>query len=119
MNLYEKRDERNGYFITKDDFIKDSNGIQITDVDSYGMTETEVRSKSLLNRNAEGKYKFSHKSIFEYFTKELIQNSKFLSTFDFDGMDAAEMFLDELIEPFRMGKLGGSFPPLFFFLKFF
>jgi len=107
-NLYEKRDERGGYFISKDDFIKDATDLQISDVDDYGMTETEVRSKSLLNRNAEGKYKFSHKSIFEYFlAKELIQNGKFLSTFDFDGMSAAEMFLDEMIAPFR--KLYGAY----------
>jgi hypothetical protein len=113
-NLYEKRDERGGYFITKDDFIKDTNGLQITDVDNYGMTETEVRSKSLLNRNAEGKYKFSHKSILEYFlAKELIQNGKFLSTFDFDGMSVTEMFLNEMIEPFR--KVKGEFSTLNFF----
>lgn len=106
INLYEKREERGGYFITKDDFIKNADRLQITDVDNYEMTETEVRSKSLLNRNAEGKYKFSHKSIFEYFlAKELIQNGKLLSTFDFDGMSATEMFLDEMLEPFR--KLTG------------
>ena len=111
VNLYEKSDERGGYFITKDDFIKDTNGLQITDVDNYGMTETEVRGKSLLNRNAEGKYKFSHKSILEYFlAKELIQNGKFLSTFDFDVMSAAEMFLDEMIDPFK--KLKGDFTAL-------
>lgn len=105
INLYEKRVERNGYFITKDDFIKDSDGFQITDLDNYGMTETEVRSKSLLNRNAEGKYKFSHKSIFEYFlSKELIQNGKLFSTFDFDGMSATEMFLDEMIIPYKNFK---------------
>lgn len=102
INLYEKSDERGGYFITKDDFIKGTDGFQITEVVDYGMTETEIRSKSLLNRNAEGKYKFSHKSILEYFlARELIQNGKFLSNFDFDGMDAAEMFLDEMLEPLR------------------
>jgi hypothetical protein len=111
VNLYEKREERGGYFITKDDFIKDSNGLQITDIDNYKMTETEVRSKSLLNRDAEGKYKFSHKSILEYFlAKELIKNSKFLNIFDFDGMSTVEMFLDEKIEPIK--KLGGVFTSL-------
>ncbi len=108
VNLYEKRGERSGYFITKNDFIKGSEGLQITDVDSYEMTETEVRSRSLLNRDAEGKYKFSHKSIFEYFlVKELIQNNNFFSIFDFEGMSAAEKFLDEFVELFR--RLKGTY----------
>lgn len=107
-NIYEKRKERGGLFITKKDFIKDTPEFQITDLDIYGMTETEVRSKSLLNRNAEGQYKFSHKSILEYFLgKELFQTTDFLSIFDFDGMSATEMFLDEMVSPFR--KLNCSY----------
>lgn len=108
LNLYEKREERSGYFITKNDFIKDTGSFQITDVDNYGMTETEVRSKSLLNRDAEGKYKFSHKSILEYFlAKKLIQDGKLHSKFNFEGMSATVMFLDEMIKPFR--NLKGNF----------
>lgn len=108
INLYEKKDERGGYFITRNYFVKNTNGLQITDVDDYGMTETEIRSKSLLNRNAEGKYKFSHKSILEYFlAKELTQNGRFLYTFDFDGMNIAETFVDEMIEPLK--RLRGAF----------
>lgn len=108
INLYENREERGGYFITRNDFIKDTNGLQITDIDDYRLSETEIRSKSLLNRDAEGKYKFSHKSILEYFlARELNQNGRFLSTFEFEGMSAAEMFLNELIEPIK--KLKGIY----------
>lgn len=117
INLYQKRDERSGYFITKTDIIAGTGKFQITDIDSDGMGETEVRSKSLLNRDAEGKYKFSHKSILEYFlAKELTQNLDFLSTFDFEGMSAAEGFLNEMMEPFKTIKGGfittGIYRPL-------
>jgi hypothetical protein len=108
VNLYEKRGEREGYFITKADIIADTGGFQITDVDNDSLGETEVRSKSLLNRDAEGKYKFSHKSILEYFlAKELTKRKELLSTFDFEGMSATKMFVDELLDPLR--KVPGFF----------
>ena len=108
VNLYQKREERGGYYITKTDIIAGTGKFQITDIDSDGMGETEVRSKSLLNRDAEGKYKFSHKSILEYFlAKELNENGRWLTDFDFEGMSAVEMFLEEMIDSIK--KLRGNF----------
>ena len=43
------------------------------------LSKVEMTSKSLLNRTSEGLYKFSHKSILEYFLSlEGYQNPKFI-----------------------------------------
>lgn len=96
INLYEKRRERNGYFITKNEKLVST--LQLTEFENYTDSEKELRSKSLLNRNAQGQYKFSHKSILEYFlAKKMIEDNSFSSTFDFDGMSAAKNFYYEML----------------------
>lgn len=98
VDLYINRKKRGGYFISKDEKIDVDFGMQINDLENdYSMTETEKKSKSLLNRNSNGLYKFSHKSIFEYFLAlRLINNIRFYSKFQFDGMDAAKNFFNEM-----------------------
>jgi len=57
----------------------------------------EMKSKSLLNRNVIGEYKFSHKSILEYLlAKECMLNDGFGSNFNFQGFDQAQKFVAEL-----------------------
>lgn len=108
INLYEKREARGGFFISKEELIKNPDGLQISDIEADYLTEIEIRSKSLLSRKANGKYKFSHKSILEYFlAKELIKNDEFRSTFEFNGKSEAEIFLNEIVASFR--ELSGSF----------
>jgi hypothetical protein len=98
-NLYLNRNERGGYFIPAGTTIPNAEGMQIADIEEdYSLSNTEKRSKSLLARDAEGRYKFSHKSILEYFLAEaLLSNTKLLYAFDFDGMDVTKKFLSELI----------------------
>jgi hypothetical protein len=109
VDLYCKREERGGYFIDRNELVKNPTEFKnIAAIDEAEMGETEIRSKSLLNRDAEGRYKFSHKSVMEYFLAcELMTNPPLLRNFDFDGMSAAENFVTEKIAPFR--KLGGRF----------
>ncbi len=52
--------ETNGLYIPFDEVEKLSNKFNID------LNKIELKSRSLLNRNAEGKYKFSHKSIYEF-----------------------------------------------------
>ncbi|PYS98394.1 MAG: hypothetical protein DMF63_16040 [Acidobacteria bacterium] len=107
VNLYLKREERGGYFVRRDELIQNPTELKnIADMEGPGMAEAEIRSKSLLNRDAEGRYKFSHKSIMEYFLAcELMENHRLLRTFEFDGMSATEAFISEKLEPLR--NLGG------------
>lgn len=66
------------------------------------LSEVEMTSKSLLNRNSSGKHKFSHKSIFEFFlAKEYMINEEFKSIIlglDERVFDQARMFIAELSE---------------------
>ena len=62
------------------------------------LSEMEMKSRSLLNRNAHGEYKFSHKSILEYFLAvELFINQRFGQHFNFEEMKQAEIFYTELL----------------------
>jgi len=56
-----------------------------------------MKVRSLLNRNPEGDYKFSHKSILEFFlAKEIYKDQSFKKLFDEEGMDMTMNFYDEL-----------------------
>lgn len=57
------------------------------------LSEVEMRSKSLLNRDATGHYRFAHKSILEYFLFiKYLTDLQFAQTFDFDRMSQARHF---------------------------
>lgn len=96
VDMYKNRVERNGYFIGK----AEEYGRQIAEIvegsSNPEMDETDRRSRSMLNRDAEGKYKFAHKSIMEYFlVKEMLEKLEFSLHFDFTGMEAATLFMKE------------------------
>ena len=84
-NMYECQQARGGLYINHDQVgeFAEKHGI--------GLEELEMRSQSLLNRNAEGKYKFAHKSILEYLLSlELLRDDAFYRSFNFDkGLGAA------------------------------
>jgi hypothetical protein len=97
-DLYIKREERDGYFITLDELKKIKYGERI---DANSLTIEDQTGRSLLNRNSIGQYKFAHKSILEYFLAlELFTKPEFLITFDFHGMDATQTFYNEMLAKF-------------------
>ncbi|MCI4669814.1 MAG: leucine-rich repeat domain-containing protein [Bacteroidia bacterium] len=92
LNIYANRKTRNGLFITE----KEINNF--ADKHEIKLEEMEMKSRSLLNRNMAGQYKFAHKSILEYFLAiECIENPKFADKVDFDGMDQARAFYREML----------------------
>lgn len=98
IDMYTNRIIRGGYYISKEDNFGGNLELNLQDIeaDHFKLSETERRSKSLLNRNANGLYKFSHKSILEYFIAEhLNSNTDLLLNFDFEGMDAVRYFCSE------------------------
>lgn len=61
------------------------------------LEELELKSRSLLNRNAEGQYKFAHKSALEYFLAiEVLDNYAFAAEFDFEKMSQTEIFVENM-----------------------
>ena len=93
LNMYEMRNNRGGFFIHKNDIN------EFATKHNINLEDLEMRSRSLLNRNTEGFYKFSHKSIMEYFlAREAIENKSFRTNLDKTGLDVLVQFLDEQLE---------------------
>lgn len=98
LNMYEHQRERNGLYINKDHSLLSDNEFLLESVEGRNLRSTEKRSKSLLNRDAEGNYKFSHKSILEYFlAREATRNDAFLRRLNFSGFTVIKKFLNEII----------------------
>ncbi|MCK4765446.1 MAG: leucine-rich repeat domain-containing protein [Candidatus Aminicenantes bacterium] len=106
VDMYRRQQERGGLYIDRAEIrgFAEKHRIQLD--------ELEMRSRSLLNRNAEGRYKFAHKSILEYLLSlELVQNSSFYRDFNFDNMEQTRRFYKEQrVIPFfsRLSKGGYS-----------
>lgn len=102
-DMYENRKERGGYFITKNDNFGENIGNQLLktldcDCSIIKYSEENRRTRSLLNRDAEGKYKFSHKSFLEYFlAKNIMENPEEFIAFNFSGMDVSLKFCIEML----------------------
>jgi len=115
INLYNNQSERGGLFIYKDETIATDSGIQLSDFEDnieVSMSESQWRSRSLINRNAEGNYKFSHKSVLEYFlAKEAIENPEFTDKLEFEGLDTAKAFCEEMVIGEVLKNAEGIFIP--------
>ena len=95
VEIYKKQKKR-GLLLSPDEikWFADQNDIILDLID--------LKSRSLLNRNAEGKYKFSHKSILEYLVAQAYaKNPESIRIEDFEGMEMLEFFLKEKIEMYR------------------
>jgi hypothetical protein len=70
VDMYNNREKRGGLFIRYDEPFFSETGMSLSgleeDWSKAVVKESELRSRALLNRNAE-EYKFAHKSILEYF----------------------------------------------------
>lgn len=102
IQLYKNRaNHKVKWALHKDDKIFSESGLfpKNTDNESETIGSSEWRTRSLLNRDVDGYYKFSHKSIMEYFLAlNAFANLQFYKDFSFDGMEATRMFFGELID---------------------
>lgn len=90
INVYENKNHREGYYIPKAEL----DHIIASDTELQGVNYQYDR-RSLLNRDQDGRRKFSHKSFLEYFlAQEYFQNELF--EMSFQGMDLAHLFYVEL-----------------------
>ncbi len=108
-DMYENQQARGGLFIPLDQVgrFAGEHGIRLE--------ELEMRSRSLLNRSAEGKYKFAHKSILEYLLSlDILRDPGFRASFNYDNMEQTrrfyyEQFLQKIVIPFFSRPLKGFF----------
>lgn len=111
LNLYENREIRGGYYISKGEKFNQGNlTLESLTVDDYeSLDENDSRTKSLLSRNAIGDCRFSHKSILEYYLALAIFNKKIaFKSFNFFGMDMVKKFYQEMFLK-KLKLLDGSF----------
>lgn len=110
LNIYRNRKHRNALFIGEKEIklLAEKHRIQLDEI--------EMRSRSLLNRNVLGQYKFAHKSILEYFLAvEAVEDRSFAATFSYEGMDQARVFFEEIclsqstLPLFRKSRNKGEF----------
>lgn len=89
--------EKNGLFVPFEEIDKLSEELQID------LTKIELKSRSLLNRNSIGYYKFSHKSIYEFILAYLAYTSRRQSGnvieiyYDLHEFDQALEFFEEMV----------------------
>lgn len=78
--------------------------------------KVEAKSRSLLNRNAKGYYKFAHKSIMEYFlAKKAYDDLDFRKIFVLEGLkgyDMSKLFLEEMSFAYLQDRLNNDFKVL-------
>ncbi len=83
----------------KDLTISNEEITAIAKMHSIHISELELKSKSLLNRNARGDYKFAHKSIFEYFiAKSIYEHSIKRDPYRIDSVNLAAFITNNLLQ---------------------
>lgn len=90
-------------------FVKLQDAYKIAAAHNIKLTDLEIKSRTLLNRNSEGSYKFSHKSIFEFFLSYFAYMSRqynghggYNLTYNLAKFDQAKKFLEELQVHYRI-----------------
>jgi sulfatase modifying factor 1 len=92
LKIYEERKTSTSNML----WLKKETAVEVARTHQIDLKNYEITGQSLLTRDAEGNWKFAHKSILEYFlAKEAIENPSFALEIDFTGMDMAEEFYKE------------------------
>lgn len=89
--------EQTGLFVTLDV------AIELAEFTEINLSDLEIKSRTLLNRNSEGSYKFSHKSIYEFFiaylsfiSRDYDKNHVYTLKYNLGNIDQAKKFIEEL-----------------------
>ncbi len=92
VNIYLNFEKRKGYYIEEKELNELAYSYDIT------LSKWDIKSKSLLNRNAIGHYKFVHKSILEFFLiLNVIEDISMLQTRFLKDMEQATVFFNDYI----------------------
>lgn len=108
LNIFMNRNKRDGLYIPADEILTFARGFNIE------LDEIELKGKSLLNRDSEGRYKFSHKSILEFLLARMaVEDAGFAQGvyyfIDLDGFDQARRFYSEMDNVHTTGAIGYVF----------
>ena len=94
---------------TQSDCLSKEAALAVAHKHGIDLQDYEITGQSLLTRDAEGNWKFAHKSIWEFLVaKAALSDNRFAAQIDFAGMDVARQFYHERMPEFVFIK-GGSF----------
>ncbi|UPT71223.1 MAG: hypothetical protein M0D53_02100 [Flavobacterium sp. JAD_PAG50586_2] len=83
-------------------FVKLDKALEIAKKHSINLNNLEIKSRTLMNRNSEGSYKFSHKSIYEFFlayfnyTHRFHHINEFIVILNINNLTLSKKFVEEL-----------------------
>lgn len=87
-------------YLKKTLYVLENDISKLCDEYNIQIRNIEAKSRSLLNRTVDGKYKFAHKSILEYFLADKaytdLEFRKSITNNKFNGYDMAKLFLEEM-----------------------
>ena len=84
---------------TQSDCLSKEAALAVARKRGIDLQDYEITGQSLLTRDAEGNWKFAHKSIWEFLVaKEALGDIRFAAQIDFSGMDMAQQFYREVAE---------------------
>ncbi|MFZ1610943.1 MAG: hypothetical protein WAT52_07735 [Chitinophagales bacterium] len=105
--------ESNGLYIPIDEAQKISKRFSIN------LNDIEIKSRSLLNRNSKGDYKFSHKSIYEFFLAyngyiyRQVKGDENIIKYNLENYNVAKNFIEEIViskrHKFLLPKMNNMF----------
>ncbi len=88
--IYRQRKEADMLYLKKD------TAIEVARKNNIDLQDYEITGQSLLTRDAEGNWKFAHKSILEFLiAREALENLEFWQELNLEGMDMAKQFFSE------------------------
>ena len=102
LKIYGKRKEITNFQLPKADAIT-------IDVE---LKQYQMTGQSLLTRDVDNNWKFAHRSILEFFLAQKIaetihsKNCDFALSFEFAGMDMAQQFCSEILDPHLFAIIG-------------
>jgi uncharacterized protein (TIGR02145 family) len=92
LEIYNNHKKNKSLHLSKEE------AIEVSRKNNINLEDYEITGQSLLTRDAEGNWKFAHKSILAYFlAKEAFENTGFEKQLDFTEMDMAKLFYHEMI----------------------
>ena len=93
-------------------YVKLDIAIELARNADINLSDLEIKSRTLLNRNSEGSYKFSHKSIYEFFiayfsyiSRDYSKNHIYTLRYNLGNNDQAKKFLEELQTSYKINFL--------------
>lgn len=107
-DIYMNREKRGSLSLDRNQVIQSASSMQLSEYDDVSLRNSVFRTRSLLNRDMQGQYKFAHKSILEWLIADAAYNNReaAYSLTTYEGIENTKRFLTELaVETLSVSKV--------------